>query len=66
MTNPNKNVEILTTLTEDPYVSYFPWQLDVHDSASRLAKCGGTKRGECKGRLIRGGFGGAEIFSYKV
>jgi hypothetical protein len=27
---------------------------------------GGTKRGECKGRLIRGGFGGAEIFSYKV
>ena len=22
--------------------------------------------GECKGRLIRGGFGGAEIFSYKV
>jgi hypothetical protein len=38
MTNPNKNIEILTTLTEDPYVAYFPWQLDVHDSASGLAK----------------------------
>jgi hypothetical protein len=27
---------------------------------------GGTKRGECKGRLIRGGFGGAEMFAHKV
>ncbi len=27
---------------------------------------GGTKRGECKGRLIRGVFGGADIFAYKV
>ncbi len=27
---------------------------------------GGTKRGECKGRLIRGGFGGGKIFAYKV
>ncbi len=27
---------------------------------------GVQKRGECKGRLIRGGFGGAESFSYKV
>ena len=24
------------------------------------------RRGECKGRLIRGGFGGAEMFAYSV
>ena len=38
MTIATKNVEILTSLTEDPYVSFFPWKLDVHDTASGMAK----------------------------
>jgi hypothetical protein len=33
MTTLVKAVEILTTLTEDPHVIIFPWQLDVHDTA---------------------------------
>jgi hypothetical protein len=33
-----KNVEILTTLDENPQVSYFPWRLDVHDTAAGMAK----------------------------
>ncbi len=38
MTTAPKQIEILTTLSEDPYVSFFPWKLDVHDTASGLAK----------------------------
>jgi hypothetical protein len=33
-----KNVEILTSLDENPQVSFFPWRLDVHDTAAGLAK----------------------------
>ncbi len=33
-----KNVEILTTLDENPQVSFFPWLLDVHDTAAGMAK----------------------------
>ena len=28
-----KNVEILTTLEEDPHVTFFPWEIDVQDIA---------------------------------
>jgi hypothetical protein len=38
MTTAIKNVEILTSLAEDPYVSFFPWKLGVHDTASGMAK----------------------------
>jgi hypothetical protein len=33
-----KNVEILTTLDEDPHVSFFPWEIDVQDVAAGMAK----------------------------
>jgi hypothetical protein len=33
-----KNVEILTTLEEDPHVSFFNWEMDVHDVAAGMAK----------------------------
>jgi hypothetical protein len=33
-----KNVEILTTLEEDPHVSFFNWEIDVHDVAAGMAK----------------------------
>jgi hypothetical protein len=38
MTNAVKPVEILTTLAEEPHVMFFPWQLDVHDTAAGMAK----------------------------
>ncbi len=38
MTTPVKNVEILTTLDEEPHVKFFPWQPVVHDTASGMAK----------------------------
>jgi hypothetical protein len=38
MTTAVKAVEILTTLAEDPHVMFFPWQLDVHDTAAGMAK----------------------------
>jgi hypothetical protein len=38
MTTSTKNVEILTSLAEAPHVSFFPWQLDVYDIASGMAK----------------------------
>ncbi len=38
MTISTKNVEILTILAEAPHVSFFPWQLDVYDVASGMAK----------------------------
>ena len=33
-----KNVEILTTLEEDPHVTFFPWEIDVQDIAAGMAK----------------------------
>ena len=39
MTTSTKiNVEILTTLDEDPKVNYFPWQLNVRNAAAALCK----------------------------
>jgi hypothetical protein len=38
MTTTVKNVEILTTLEEDPNVTFFAWESDVHDIASGMAK----------------------------
>jgi hypothetical protein len=38
MTTAVKAVEILTTLAEDPHFMFFPWQLDVHDTAAGMAK----------------------------
>ena len=38
MTTTIKNVEILTTLDEDPHVSFYPWEMDIHDIASGMAK----------------------------
>ena len=38
MTAAVKNVEILTTLEEDPHVTFFPWEIDVQDVAAGLAK----------------------------
>jgi hypothetical protein len=38
MTAAVKNVEILTTLEEDPHVTFFPWEIDVQDTAAGLAK----------------------------
>jgi hypothetical protein len=33
-----KAVEILTTLENEPNVSFFPWELDVRDVAAGMAK----------------------------
>jgi hypothetical protein len=33
-----KAVEILTTLEEDPNVSFYPWEMDIHDIAAGMAK----------------------------
>jgi hypothetical protein len=33
-----KNVEILTTLEDDPHVTFFSWEVDVQDVASGMAK----------------------------
>ncbi len=33
-----KNVEILTTLDEDPHVSFFAWDMEVQDTAASMAK----------------------------
>ena len=33
-----KDVEILTTLDEDPHVSFFPWEMEVQDVSSGMAK----------------------------
>ncbi len=38
MTTTPKSVEILTSLAEEPHVAFFPWKLDVQDTASGLAK----------------------------
>ena len=38
MTTTVKTVEILTTLEEDPHVSFFPWEMEVQDIASSMAK----------------------------
>jgi hypothetical protein len=38
MTTAVKNVEILTSLIENPYVSFFPWEMDSHDVAAGMAK----------------------------
>ena len=38
MTASVKTVEILTTLEEDPHVNFFPWEMDVHDTAASMAK----------------------------
>ena len=38
MTASVKTVEILTTLEEDPHVNFFPWEMDIHDTAASLAK----------------------------
>jgi hypothetical protein len=38
MTTAVKNVEILTTLDEDPHVTFFAWESDVQDVASGMAK----------------------------
>ena len=38
MTTTVKSVEILTTLEEDPHVTFFAWESDVHDVASGMAK----------------------------
>ena len=38
MTTTIKNVEILTTLDEDPHVSFFPWEMEVQDIAASMAK----------------------------
>ena len=33
-----KAVEILTTLEEDPHVTFYPWEMDIHDVAAGMAK----------------------------
>ena len=38
MTTAVKNVEILSTLEEDPHVTFFAWESDIQDSASGMAK----------------------------
>ena len=38
MTTTVKSVEILTTLDEDPHVTFFAWESDVHDVASGMSK----------------------------
>jgi hypothetical protein len=38
MTPTPKNVEILTSLAEEPYVAFPPLKFDVQDTASGLAK----------------------------
>ena len=38
MTTTIKNVEILTTLDEDPHVVFFPWEMEVQDIAAGMAK----------------------------
>jgi hypothetical protein len=39
MTTSTKiNVEILTTLDEDPKLNFFPWQLNVRNAAAALCK----------------------------
>jgi hypothetical protein len=38
MTTPVKTVEIVTILEEDPHVTFFAWESDVHDVASSMAK----------------------------
>jgi hypothetical protein len=40
MTNNLKigNVEILTTLEDDPHVNFFPWEMDMQDAAATLTR----------------------------
>ncbi len=38
MSSAVKNVEILTTLDDDPHVTFFSWEMDVHDTAAGMAK----------------------------
>ncbi len=38
MSTTVKEVEILTTLEEDPHVTFFPWEVDVQDIAAGMAK----------------------------
>ena len=38
MTTAVKNVEILSTLEEDPHVTFFAWESDIQDIASGMAK----------------------------
>ena len=38
MVSTVKNVEILTTLEEDPHVTFFAWEIDVQDIAAGMAK----------------------------
>ena len=38
MSSSVKNIEILTTLDEDPHVSFYPWEIDVQDAAAGMAK----------------------------
>ena len=38
MTSTVKAVEILATLEKDPHVTYFPWEMDIHDIAAGMAK----------------------------
>ena len=37
MTSTVKTVEILTTMEEDPHVNFFPWEMDIHDTAAGMA-----------------------------
>ena len=38
MVSTVKQVEILTTLEQDPHVNFFPWEIDVQDTAASMAK----------------------------
>jgi len=38
MSSTPKNVDILTTLENDPHVTFFSWEMDVHDVAASMAK----------------------------
>ncbi len=38
MSLKKQTAEILTSLDEDPKVNYFPWQLDVRNSAASMCK----------------------------
>ncbi len=38
MSTTVKEVEILTTLEEDPHVTFFPWEADVQDIAAGMSK----------------------------
>ena len=38
MSSTVKTVEILTTLEDDPHVTFFSWEMDVHDTAAGMAK----------------------------